>query len=396
MSPPKRKPSDDVEKLFSDMQNNIGLESFLTSRTTEPSHYIDTGSMALNRILSGDLYGGIPSGRVVVIGGENSSGKSLISAQIAVNALTKCEYTAVVLFDSEGGILKNFFVTSGVDMNKVRYMLVSSVEECSVKMNQLLQMLMEYKEGHPEAKFLIILDSLGNLNSDKFYKDIDKNKQVGDQGLRAKSVNQFVKSITVPALKADVPIIILNHVYFSPNDQTRIMKQGGGEGSKYIATINVQTTKKFFYDPKDLNRTEKAKTGEQYYKGNVLTFFTVKNRLVKPFHEADIFLDFTSGMSKYDGLLDLAVKYGFVDMNGSWYKVPTFSDKSLRREEVMRDEVWNTFIQQMNERCKKEMSYSAGDKIVPEEADDSSVADVQDGSGVEAAGDGAEASAEAN
>lgn len=54
------------------MRETTGSTSFKESRYGEVKHWISTGSYALNRILSGSIYKGIPSGKVVLISGENS------------------------------------------------------------------------------------------------------------------------------------------------------------------------------------------------------------------------------------------------------------------------------------------------------------------------------------
>ena len=56
--------------------------------------------MALNRILSGSIKKGIPSGRITVLAGESSVGKSLIAATLIANAQKDgCQH--VFYFDLE-------------------------------------------------------------------------------------------------------------------------------------------------------------------------------------------------------------------------------------------------------------------------------------------------------
>lgn len=48
--------------------------------------FYDTGSFALNRVITGDVHKGIPRGRITTIFGPSQSGKSLIAAQTVANA----------------------------------------------------------------------------------------------------------------------------------------------------------------------------------------------------------------------------------------------------------------------------------------------------------------------
>ena len=51
--------------------------------------WIDTGSYALNAIISGSTKGGIPKGRVTLLAGESMTGKSLFVQEILANAQKK-------------------------------------------------------------------------------------------------------------------------------------------------------------------------------------------------------------------------------------------------------------------------------------------------------------------
>ena len=369
----------DVSSLVKSLRKEIGCESFLTSKYTEVSHFIDTGSYALNRIMSGDMiHGGIPAGKVVVLAGEKSTGKSLISAQIAVNALNKNKYDLVVMFDSEGGILKQFFKSQGADMSKIEYVLVSTIEECSTKMQQFFDSVEPFKKAHPKFKCLVIMDSLGAMVGKKTREDaINKGKQTGDQGLRAKSMNTFVKALTVPALKTDIPVVLLNHVYCDPNSMypSKIKSQSGGEGIQYMGSITIQCARTLVKtkgkekggddddDTEDIIPEADATNDESFYKGSWLSFFTVKNRIVKPFYDAKVYVDFSKGLAKYEGLFDLAVKYGCITVpSKGWYEVPSYKPgEKMRRSEISKPEIWESFIKDLNEKARKDICYCEGE-----------------------------------
>ena len=64
---PKRR-----EHYSSDIEYEQALKSFTESKYGDINNWISTGSYALNRIISGSIYKGIPSGRVIILGGESS------------------------------------------------------------------------------------------------------------------------------------------------------------------------------------------------------------------------------------------------------------------------------------------------------------------------------------
>jgi len=44
--------------------------------------YIDTGSYSLNRLITGDIYKGIPRGRVIALAGECVSGNTIVTVRL--------------------------------------------------------------------------------------------------------------------------------------------------------------------------------------------------------------------------------------------------------------------------------------------------------------------------
>ncbi|MEI6421689.1 MAG: hypothetical protein WCP55_05680, partial [Lentisphaerota bacterium] len=94
-----------------------------------------------------------------------------------------------------------------------------------------------------------------------------------------------------------------------------------------------------------------------------LNFFSIKNRIVKPFHEAKVYVDFSKGLSKYGGLFDLAVKYDCIKIPAQgWYEVPTFAPgKKLRKTEISSPEIWESFIKILDERARKDICYCEKD-----------------------------------
>ena len=106
------------------------------------------------------------------------------------------------------------------------------------------------------------------------------------------------------------------------------------------------------------NETDREDIG--FFKGNRVRAFCVKNRIVRPAFEAELYLDFATGISKYDGLIDDAVKYGYIQEVRGGYIVPSYSDKRVTYKELVKsDEIWNTFIDKFNSESIEKMKYSS-------------------------------------
>ena len=120
-------------------------------------------------------------------------------------------------------------------------------------------------------------------------------------------INNLMKAVTIPALKTDTSLIVLNHIYQNPGAMfsSKIQNQGGGLGLQYMGTVNIQCTRVLEKDD--------TKDKDAFYSGTNLNFFTVKNRVCRPSLETRIYLDFKKGFTNpYDGLFDEAVRYGFI------------------------------------------------------------------------------------
>ena len=96
-----------------------------------------------------------------------------------------------------------------------------------------------------------------------------------------------------------------------------------------------------------------------FYRGNRLRFFVVKSRIAKPAFQATVYLDFDKGYNKWDGLIEDAVRYGFINEVRGGFQVPSYSDKKITHKELItNDEICKTFIEDFNKKSIERMSYS--------------------------------------
>lgn len=348
-----------IDSFLKSLRSKTGSTSIKESRYGDVSTWISTGSLALNRILSGSIKKGIPSGRITILAGETSTGKSLLAGLIMANAL-KQGFDHIFYFDAEGGGSSEFFENVGCDANKIEQILVSSVEEAQVKIlevyNGIRELKKSLKEDEEVPKFLCVLDSLGALVAEKLLTDADKGKVASEMGGRSKKVNNMIKAITIPALETDTAMICINHVYDDPAAMFagKIKNQGGGKGIQYMGSINVQCTK--------LLEKDEEKDSEQFYSGTHLRFFTVKNRFARPSLECDVYLDFKKGFVRpFESLWDEAVRGGFIlNPKQGYYTVPSWKEpeKMFRQSQICSNvEIWKSFLDKFEEWSKNDLAY---------------------------------------
>lgn len=211
--------------------------------------FLDTGNMALNRVLTGDVNKGIPVGRITTLFGESGSGKSLIAANTAALALKTGKVDVVYIFDSEGGTLVNVFKQHQVDMSKVNHIPVESIEKCAVKMLQTYDMLVQARQDYlkdpdnnDDVRALCILDSYGALAADKLAADaVNKDKNAMDMGLGAKMKNNMMRGLMMRVVLSNATLLVINHEYKDPGAMfaSKVHKMSGGMGIEFASHVQL-------------------------------------------------------------------------------------------------------------------------------------------------------------
>ena len=357
-----------VDKAFAKLQklnsNATTLEKNTLSNVTE---WIDTGCLVLNSILSGSLYGGVPKGRITIFAGDSGCGKTFILNKILAHAQQKG--MVPVIFDTEVAVENEGAENVGLDTSNVKYVPVDTVESCR---NQIMAFLDEVeKEPELHGKFIISIDSLGNLASEKEINDAGANKGAMDMGLRAKQLKSMMRIITYKAAVTGTTVIASNHTYADPGalHPTLVKQQAGGSGPVYMASILVQmAAKKEKTDAGNTN--DEALTESRNYSGVTLRMLTVKNRFIPAFLQGEAYLNFKTGLEKYSGLKDIAVSHGIVQQNGSTYSM---GDKKLGYYKNWRndEETWSTILPKLESSISEKYRYGKSlDELTILEQDD--------------------------
>jgi RecA/RadA recombinase len=314
--------SKEIDNIFKKLDSMNSEATMLDENAlSNVDTWYDTGCYALNAILGGSCRkGGIPKGRIVGFSGESMTGKTFVVNKILANAQKQGVFP--VIFDTEFAIDESSTKGVGLDASKTKYVPVYTVDQCR---NQLSAFLDSVIESGQQGKFIVSIDSLGNLSSQKEIDDIAKDKSAADMGLRAKSLKSMLRTLTYKAGKAGVTILFTNHTYADPGAMfpTLVKTQSGGSGPVYMASILVQLAKRNEKEGEgDSGSLKTDKLAEaNKYSGVTLRALTVKNRFVPPFLEAEMYLSFKSGLNKYSGLLQMAAARGIVEQTGSTYLV---------------------------------------------------------------------------
>ncbi len=360
----------DAFKILEDL--NPSAKSLDDGSLSSVNEWIDTGSYALNAIISGSLYGGVPMGRLTGFVGPESCGKTLMANKIMANAQKKGMYVAY--FDTEGALDEATAKRLGCDTSKIKHVPSEITEQCR---NEIVRFLDSIIQNNLQGQVLLVIDSLGNLITTQEKKKIDEGTDTLDMGNRAKALKSLMRAITHAAAKANCPVIFTNHIYDDPSQlhPSAIKKQAGGSGPLYMASVIVQMAKKTEKTDDSKNKDANSQTTylSKGINGMTLRTLTTKNRFVAPFLETELYLNFKTGLNKYSGLLEMAEGYGVLEKAGHRY---VLNGETLGFFKDFKDDesVWAKIMPALEEKLKTELSFkNESDIDVDAELDDAEV-----------------------
>ena len=124
---------------------------------------------------------------------------------------------------------------------------------------------------------------------------------------------------------------------------TLVKQQSGGKGPVYLASVLVQLAKRDEKQDKN-NEDDEMLPDANKYSGVTLRALTVKNRFVPPFLEAEMYLNFKTGLDKYSGLREMAINHGALIQTGSTYSLPSGTKLGYFKNWAKNTEIWDEKI----------------------------------------------------
>ena len=261
--------------------------------------WISTGSYILNAALSGSLRGGMPNRRSLGLAGEEGTGKTYVALSIVRNGINDQNYNCIYM-DSEGSIDKEFVARLGVDTSRVRLQPVNTIEEVNHISSKIIEQYeLAAEEGKTPPKVILVLDSLGNLSSDKEVSDsvegVDKRDMTKQQAIR-----KLFRVNGIKFAKFGIPFIVNAHVYEKIGSYIPGKEVSGGGGLKYNVSIMFMLTKKKL-DDKEGEDKAKEKNVDAVRVGVTITVIPIKQRFAKPI-KVELHIPFYKKPNPYVGL----------------------------------------------------------------------------------------------
>lgn len=347
--------------FLTDMVKGIDNTSLLADggNSSEFSGSIDTGSYILNAAISGSIYGGVPNNKITAFAGESATGKTFFVLGVLKQFLEDNKDGGVIYFDTEAAVTKQMMDDRGIDTKRVVISEPSSIEEFRTNATRILSTYIE--QGKDAPPMMMVLDSLGMLSSAKELADTEAGSEKRDM-TKSQLLRGTFRVLSLKLAKANVPLLVTNHVYDVIGAYIPTKEISGGSGLKYAASSIAMLGKK-----KDKDGTDVI--------GNIIKVTMHKSRFTKEQKKIEVKLSYDTGLDRYYGLLDLAEKYDIIKKVSTRFELPDgrkVFGKAINSNptEYFTDDI----MAQLEVAAAKEFKYGqvGVDEVVEEGASDAS------------------------
>ena len=323
--------ADELNKQFKHQQ----VAYFLGGETVSPTDvtgWISTGSSILDLAISNRPNGGIAVGKITELNGLEGSGKSLVGAHAL--ASTQQKNGIAVYIDTESSVSQQFLEAIGIDISKMLYIQLETVEEIFEAIEHIITKI---RESDRDKFVTILVDSLAAAST-RVEMDADFDKD-GWATSKAIIISKAMRKITQMIARQKVALIFTNQL----RQKLGVMfgdpwTTSGGKALPFHASVRVR-----------LKNIGQIKDKKKNTIGINLRGQVIKNRLGPPLRVAEFPLYFDRGIDDYGGWLKVMKEHNLVKSAGAWYTVMDQNGKEIKFlskdwEKTLEDEDLKKYI----------------------------------------------------
>ena len=305
------KREEDLASVLADSLNKQNKEGriayFLTDdggdAPTNVKDWLSTGNALLDVAISNRPYGGLPVGRIAEITGLEQSGKSLLSAHL----LAECQKKGgvAVLIDTETAVNREFLEAIGVDISKLLYVSVDTVEGIFEACETIIE---KVRNGDKDRLVTIVVDSVAAASTKKELEaDYDKDGYATDKAI---IISKAMRKITNMIGRQSICLVFTNQLRQKMNAMafSDPWTTSGGKALAFHASVRLR-----------LKSMGQLKVGDKIV-GIKVRAQVIKNRLGPPLRHADFNILFDRGIDNFNSWISVMKDNKIVKQGGAWYE----------------------------------------------------------------------------
>jgi len=281
-----------------------------------------TGICTLDAFLSG----GIHSGKIYEIFGEESSGKSTLALHFARAYLDYWKENAVVLWiESESAFDYQRAVTFGIDLSKVLIYEVDVVEDGFDKIEKILK-----KAEQIGKKVFIVWDTIAACSTMKEKQDGQFGGGISE---KARAIRSLLRKVTTQLGRTDSVLLFVNQVYDVIGSYSNEVESPGGRGIKFHASARIFIERKA--------QIKKMVNGMEIPIGIKSKLTLKKNKLGLPGLSTMLVIYGEKGVDKWATLSEFLKQLPEVKKSASWFTInlPDGSSIKFQNEKQLKVKV---------------------------------------------------------
>ena len=332
--------ADSLNKKFKDTKVAYFLDGS-DPTPTDIKDFISTGSSMLDLAIANKPNGGIAVGRITEINGLESSGKSLLGAHIL--AETQKKDGIAVYIDTETSVSQEFLDVIGIDMGKMLYLHLETVEDIFEAIEEIV---IKVRESDKDRLVTIMVDSLAGASTKvEMEADFDKD---GWATAKAIIISKAMRKITQLIGKQKIALVFTNQL----RQKLGVMfgdpwTTSGGKALPFHASTRIR-----------LKNMGQIKDSKKNTIGMKCRAQIVKNRLGPPLRHADYDMYFDRGIDNYGAWLTVLKEHKLVKVGGAWYTL-NFEGEDIK----FQSKDWEDLITQ-NDELRKYLYQLICDKVI--------------------------------
>jgi len=306
--------ADSLNKKFKDFKVAYFLDGS-EDTPTDLTEWISTGSSVLDLAIANRPHGGIPVGRITEITGMEASGKSLLSAHLLAN--TQKQGGTAVYIDTENAMNEEFLRAIGIDVSKMLYVQLETVEDIFEVMETII---IKARESNKDKLVTIVVDSIAAATT-RVEQSADYDKDGWSTG-KAIVMSKAMRKITNLIGRQRVACVFTNQL----RQKLGVMfgdpwTTSGGKALQFHASCRLRL--------KAAGQIKAKVNGKEQVIGIKTKCVVVKNRMGPPLRTAEFNIFFESGVDDIGGWLQVLKDYKLVTVSGAWY---TYTDPETNEE----------------------------------------------------------------